>query len=166
MFVFVDDISMPEVNDWGDQPTNEIVRQLLDGGYVYDMDKPGSQKFIVDMQYYAAMAQPGGGKNDLPHRLKRCFTSVNMTLPAKASIDNIFGSILRGRFSVESGFDESIATLAGRLTEVTIIFWEKIKAKMLPTPARSIICSTCVTCRAFSRESCCRRMRSSPATQF
>ena len=136
MFVFVDDISMPEVNDWGDQPTNEIVRQLLDGGYVYDMDKPGSQKFIVDMQYYAAMAQPGGGKNDLPHRLKRCFTSVNMTLPAKASIDNIFGSILRGRFSVESGFDESIATLAGRLTEVTIIFWEKIKAKMLPTPAQ------------------------------
>jgi dynein heavy chain len=135
MFVFVDDISMPEVNDWGDQPTNEIVRQLLDGGYVYDLDKPGSQKFIVDMQYYAAMAHPGGGKNDLPHRLKRCFTSVNMTLPAKASIDNIFGSILRGRFVPEI-FDEATVDLAGKLTDVTISFWEKIKAKMLPTPAQ------------------------------
>ena len=135
MFVFVDDISMPEVNDWGDQPTNEIVRQLLDGGYVYDLDKPGSQKFIVDMQYYAAMAHPGGGKNDLPHRLKRCFTSVNMTLPAKASIDNIFGSILRGRF-VPENFDEATVDLASKLTDVTISFWEKIKAKMLPTPAQ------------------------------
>ena len=76
-----------------------------------------------------------GGKNDLPTRLTRMFNSVNMTLPAKASIDNVFGSILRGRFT-EENFDEGTVSLAHKLTDTTIAFWEKIKAKMLPTPAK------------------------------
>ena len=61
-------------------------------------------RYMVDLLYYAAMAHPGGGKNDLPTRLTRQFNAVNMTLPAKASIDNVFGSILRGRFT-EADFD-------------------------------------------------------------
>ena len=41
---FVDDISMPVINSWGDQITNEIVRQCLDEKGCYSLDRPGEWK--------------------------------------------------------------------------------------------------------------------------
>nr|Q39575.1 RecName: Full=Dynein gamma chain, flagellar outer arm [Chlamydomonas reinhardtii]7KZM_C Chain C, Dynein gamma chain, flagellar outer arm [Chlamydomonas reinhardtii]7KZN_C Chain C, Dynein gamma chain, flagellar outer arm [Chlamydomonas reinhardtii]7KZO_C Chain C, Dynein gamma chain, flagellar outer arm [Chlamydomonas reinhardtii]8GLV_AD Chain AD, Dynein gamma chain, flagellar outer arm [Chlamydomonas reinhardtii]8GLV_AX Chain AX, Dynein gamma chain, flagellar outer arm [Chlamydomonas reinhar len=136
MCIFVDDISMPYINEWGHQVTNEIVRQLLEQGGMYSLEKPiGDMKFITDVRYVAAMNTPGGGKNDIPNRLKRQFAIFNVPLPSVAAINGIFGKLVEGRFSRDV-FCEEVVYVASKLVPLTITLWNRIQTKMLPTPAK------------------------------
>lgn len=135
MTVFVDDVSMPEKNNWGDQPTLELLRQHVEtSGFCFlDKDKRGDLKVIEDLQYIGAMGHPGGGRQDIPNRLKRHFFIFNMILPSMKSIYEIYGQMLQGRFI---GVDFYFSQLIELLPSMTVRLWTWMRTKMLPSPTK------------------------------
>jgi dynein heavy chain len=137
MTVFIDDISMPFVNTWGDQITLEITRQLIEqkGFYFLSKDERGFFKTIENLQFIGAMMHPGGGRNDIPHRLKRHFFAINMTPPSQRAVENIYGKILEAIFNPKK-YSQEVIGMRPFLIDATITVWDAVKRRLLPTPAK------------------------------
>lgn len=137
MTVFLDDMSMPQINAWGDQITLEITRQLIDqkGFYFLDKDSRGMFKQIDKLQFLGAINHPGGGRNDIPNRLKRQFFSFNMTPPSNKSIGDIYGSVLGALYTTKK-YAPEICNMKPILIQATIAVWETVGKKLLPTPSK------------------------------
>jgi dynein heavy chain len=81
------------------------------------------------------MNHPGGGRNDIPHRLKRHFFSINMTPPSQRSIENIYGRILEVLFNPKK-YTQEIIDMRAPLIDATISIWDAVKRRLLPTPSK------------------------------
>jgi len=121
------------------------MRQLVEySGFCFlDKDKRGDFKTCEDVYYIGAMGHPGGGRNDIPNRLKRQFYTINLTPPSINSINDIYGQMLAGRFPARQT-ETDLKLVVNALTKATIKLWTFMQNKMLPTPAKRVAASRAV----------------------
>ncbi|RLN86351.1 hypothetical protein BBJ28_00004571 [Nothophytophthora sp. Chile5] len=151
--LFLDDMSMPALNEWGDQPTLEVVRQLVETHTLcfLDKDKRGDIKVIEDLRFLAAMGLPRAGKNDAPARLKRHFFVLNLLPPSPEVAETIFAQLVRWQFApdVDTGGPtnasgstggglprKTLADMATKLATASVQLWFWLRRAMPPTPQK------------------------------
>lgn len=129
---------MPQINEWNDQITLEITRQLIDfrGFYFLDKEERGNPKGIQGLQFLAAMNHPTNGRNDVPNRIKRLFFAINIPPPSSKAVESIYGRILNELLPVKKGYTADVIGMVAPLVEATIQIWEATSAKLLPTPTK------------------------------
>jgi dynein heavy chain len=116
--VFVDDITMPSVEEYGAQPPIELLRQFQDFKGFYDREKL-FWKDIENTVLVAASAPPGGGRNPITKRLSRHFHMLCLPPSTDIVLKHIFGSIFSG-FLRSKPFVDEIKALADKVTVATV----------------------------------------------
>jgi dynein heavy chain len=110
---------------------------MEDDGF-YSLEKPGEFITIIKTQFLAAMVTPGGGRNDIPDRLKRYFAVFNCLMPDSASIERIYATIFEGQFISERNFSAAIIETSTKIVSATRDDWMNIKIRCFQLQLNSI----------------------------
>ena len=133
--VFIDDLNMPEVEEYGAQPPIELLRQLIDNGGWYDLADKDFHR-IIDTQVVAAMGPPGGGKNHITPRCLRHFSVICLTTFDGETMSRIYNTILDWHMRV-SNMPDDISNISNKVVAATLELYQSSMSYLLPTPAKS-----------------------------
>ncbi|XP_006149290.1 dynein heavy chain 10, axonemal [Tupaia chinensis] len=133
LLVFMDDMNMPKVDEYGTQQPIALLKLLLEKGYLYDRGKELNCKSIRDLGFIAAMGKAGGGRNEVDPRFISLFNVFNVPFPSEESLHLIYYSILKGHTST---FHESIMAVSDKLTSCTLALYKIIVQDLPPTPSK------------------------------
>ncbi|XP_028567040.2 dynein axonemal heavy chain 10 isoform X2 [Podarcis muralis] len=133
LIVFMDDMNMPRVDEYGTQQPIALLKLLLEKGALYDRGKEMNCKYLRDLGFIAAMGKAGGGRNEVDPRFISLFSAFNVPFPSESSLHLIYASILKGHTSI---FNELIAAIADKMTASTLTLYQMIVRDLPPTPSK------------------------------
>ncbi|XP_066546047.1 dynein axonemal heavy chain 10 [Amia ocellicauda] len=133
LLVFMDDLNMPRVDEYGTQQPIALLKLLLDRGGMYDRGKELNCKTLKDLGFIAAMGKAGGGRNEVDLRFTSLFSVFNVPFPEEESLHLIYSSILKGHTKT---FEECIQGICDKLSFCTLELYKNIIKDLPPTPSK------------------------------
>ncbi|XP_053982409.1 dynein axonemal heavy chain 7 [Hylaeus volcanicus] len=143
--VFVDDLSMPQKEEFGAQPPIELLRQWLDHWTWYDLKEMAPIE-LVDVQLVCAMNPPSGGLDVTP-RFKRHFFTLGISEFSDEVLTVIFSTIVSWHLNRRE-FPDYFLPCIEYIVSGTLDVYKKTRKHLLPTPAK---CHYLFNLRDFSR---------------
>jgi dynein heavy chain len=132
MVYFVDDLNLPEVDPYGTQSAIALLRQHVDYGHWYDVQKL-SMKVVDDCMYVSAM-NPTAGSFSVDPRLQRHFTTFAVGMPSSSSLMTIYQTFLDGHLNF-GGFASDICSLSSNLIKATLNIHKDVSETFRKTAA-------------------------------
>ncbi|XP_056325895.1 dynein heavy chain 9, axonemal [Danio aesculapii] len=127
---FIDDMNMPEVDEYGTVQPHTLIRQHMDYSHWYDRSKL-QLKEIHNVQYVSCM-NPTAGSFTINPRLQRHFCVFAMSFPGADALHSIYCSILSQHVRGES-FSVSVQKSCSQLVDLALALHQRITTAFLPT---------------------------------
>ncbi|XP_030371764.1 dynein heavy chain 10, axonemal [Scaptodrosophila lebanonensis] len=132
---FIDDMNMPQVDEYGTQQPIALLKLFFERGGMYDRDKDLNWKKFKDMTFYAAMGTAGGGRNEVDPRFISMFSTYNIVFPNDESLIQIYSSIFKGHLTF-SKFHERYNMIADMIVVMTLKLFKLVIIDLPPTPSK------------------------------
>jgi dynein heavy chain, axonemal len=132
LIIFIDDMHMPNFDEYGTQQPLAFFKFLVEKGYYFDMVTLEEQ-LVVDTTYLFSMQPPGGGRKPSDPRFMSQFCVFNITFPLPESLKHIFKSILSKHLE---GFNDEIMALTETITDITLKLHNEIIERLPRTPVK------------------------------
>lgn len=157
--LFVDDLNTPIKEKYGAQPPLELLRQIFDYHFMYDLKETHSMS-IKDLLVIGACGLPGGSRQTVYERFLCHFNLISINEFSNETMTKIFSGILLHGFT-SNGHGTDINPIVGQIVTATIAIFEAVTEQLRPTPNKSHyvynlrdISRVCAGCALLRKETC------------
>ncbi|XP_053720928.1 dynein heavy chain 9, axonemal [Synchiropus splendidus] len=130
---FIDDMNMPEVDEYGTVQPHTLIRQHMDYSHWYDRYKL-ILKNIYSVQYVACM-NPTSGSFTINPRLQRHFSVFALSFPGNEALGTIYTSILSQHLQYDC-FTPALQKSGPNLVQLALAMHQRISVTFLPTAVK------------------------------
>ena len=97
LLLLIEDLNMPQKDQWGDQPCSEVLRNVLESGTLANLKKPGEVKFLDNSNFVASGCMRQKGTDFISERLRARCLVVIIPDPEVGSLIKTFEQIVFSR---------------------------------------------------------------------